>query len=79
MKKSMQELYNEYAKKYLPNNDKMHCLDVPELLQMGREQANDAGHPEDAIYYVCGAAFYAGFMKGYRCANYDRKKARKGK
>ena len=37
MRKSMQQLTDEYAKKYLPNNDRMHCLEYYELMKMAKE------------------------------------------
>lgn len=77
MRKSMQQLTDEYAKKYLPNNDKMHCLEYYELLEMAKAAAEEDKTTGDYAFYLVKFAFDAGFMKGYHCAEYDRKKKAK--
>lgn len=76
----MQQLTEEYAEKYLPNHDKLFCLDYPELISMAKAKSASDPHPENFLYHLVMLSFRAGFMKGYHSAEYDRrKKAQKGK
>ena len=77
-KATMQKYVENYSKKYLPNNDKMKCLDVIELLEMAKAQTEADGEPSNYKYHLVSLAFQAGFMRGYGSAKYDAKKAKKG-
>lgn len=74
MKKTIKQLTDEYAKKYLPNNDKLKYLEYHEILNLAQEAQEAGTNPEDFAFYLVKLSFEAGFMKGYHCAEYDRRK-----
>ena len=78
-KATMQKYVENYTKKYLPNNDKMGCIDVIELFEMAKAQTDADSEPSNYKYYLAALAFQAGFMRGYGSAKYDAMKAKKAK
>ena len=80
MKKTMQELVNEYSKNYLPNNDKLTNVDIAELIDLATDAVKDSKEPAKALIYELAVySFQAGFMRGHRTAQSEaRKTAKKG-
>lgn len=71
----MQELSEEYDKRYSAGKDRFKCDDVVEIHRMAKEASKSV--PDSMLYFLITLALQAGFMKGYRSAKYEIRK-RKG-
>ena len=72
----MQELSEEYDKRYSAAKDKFKCDDVVEIHSMAKKASEDL--QGSFLYFLVTYSLQAGFMRGYRSACYDIKKQKGG-